>query len=90
MTECEVPCTGDADVFCGGVHSFQIFSTPAGASLGHLGCYADRKDDRLFKAGKVDLEENGVEASPVVQLDRHSGGEVCLMREYRPIHLFAL
>ncbi|CAM9882779.1 unnamed protein product, partial [Ectocarpus fasciculatus] len=28
----------------------------------HLGCYADDRDDRLFRAGKIDLEENSVEA----------------------------
>ncbi|CAM9814742.1 unnamed protein product, partial [Sphacelaria rigidula] len=62
MTECASPCTGDSDLFCGGVDAFQIFSVPADTSLGHLGCYADMTGDRLFKAGKIDLEHNSVEA----------------------------
>lgn len=66
MTECAYPCAGDDDLFCGGFDAFQIFSMPADASLGHLGCYADVKDDRLFKAGKIDLEHNGVEVSSVM------------------------
>ena len=67
MTECSRPCTGDADLFCGGVDAFQIFSLPAATSQGHLGCYADKKDDRLFKAGKTNLETNSVEVRPVVR-----------------------
>lgn len=66
MTECARPCTGDADLTCGGFDAFQIFSLPAETSQGHVGCYADKKDDRLFKAGKIDLEENSVEVSSVV------------------------
>ena len=63
MTECAYPCTGDADLFCGGFDAFQVFSLAVDASLGHLGCYADMKDDRLFRAGKIDLDINSVEVS---------------------------
>ncbi|CAM9840437.1 unnamed protein product [Ectocarpus sp. 12 AP-2014] len=37
MTECAYPCTGDADLTCGGFDSFEIFSLPAEKSRGFLG-----------------------------------------------------
>ncbi|CAN0495812.1 unnamed protein product, partial [Laminaria digitata] len=50
--DCTMPCSGDATVTCGGYNAFEIFELEVVPQPpqpeGHIGCYNDDKEDRLF------------------------------------------
>ncbi|CAM9530119.1 unnamed protein product, partial [Sphacelaria rigidula] len=68
-SSCTVACSGDNSTTCGGYYAFQLYyaplvptsaptpaSTPAPTLYGNVGCYRDRKEDRVLTSMLTSVE----------------------------------
>eukprot|EP00752_Nemacystus_decipiens_P007908 g7065.t1 len=74
-TECDYECGGNRDEICGGYFAMTTYVFTEERQFRHLGCYADKKGDRVMVRQEEPLSPMSPQPSPPDPLPRDSTGQ---------------